>query len=522
MIQRTLSGSGIAQAEVTSYSWDLAGRLLGHSTNAGGQPHATSYQYDTAGRLAARKVQAGSQSDLITQRYGYDSVERLGQIKYIKAEGQAGEQLIEQLDYSYDAAGRRTGKTALNNNGIGQGETPMTATYDAANRMTAITLTVGAATKTYALNYDAAGNLTQKQNTGDPSDKTTYTWDASNRLSQIAQTGAAAANALNASFTYDAFGRRIQSSIAQGGNPAQTVQFLYEGQQALGEIRGGSLSHRLLTGLSLDETIARIALNTNGIKDAQNSRVFMTDALNSVIAQLGDDNATAGSIQNSYGYSPYGEAVTVGPDAAKNPIQYTSRENDGTGLMFYRARYYDSVLKRFISSDPIGLLGGANTYSYVGGDPLSLIDPEGLAGCQVDFPDMPIDTGFGFSSTNLGGHAGVLGYSSDGKTSYYEYGRYGGDFGAVRKVPIPDLTMDKNGNPTPESLKRLQDYLSKKSGKDTPASLICEKDADEKKIYDFAEKLKNDTKRPPYSWNPLRPNHCRSFANSAMDAGRKK
>ncbi len=376
MIQRTLSGGGIAQAEVTTYSWDLAGRLLGHSTTVGGQPHATGYQYDTAGRLSARKVQAGSQSDLITQRYGYDSVERLAQIKYFKAEGSAGEQLIEQLDYSYDAAGRRTGKTALNSNGIGQGETPMSATYDAANRMTVITLTLGAATKTYALSYDAAGNLTQKQNTAEASDKTSYTWDASNRLSQISQSGPVAASNLNASFTYDAFGRRIQSSIATGGNPAQTVQYLYEGQQALGEIRNGQLSHRLLTGLSLDETIARIAIASSGQKDAANSRVFMTDALNSVIAQLSDDNTA--SVQTSFAYSPYGEAATIGPDGAKNPVQYTSRENDGTGLVFYRARYYDPAMKRFVSSDPIGLNGGLNTYGYVEGNPLSFVDPDGL------------------------------------------------------------------------------------------------------------------------------------------------
>ena len=86
MIQRTLSGSGINNPDVTSYTWDLAGRLLGHSTTVAGTSHATSYQYDTAGRLAARKVQAGSQTDLITQRYGYDAVERLAQIKYLKAE----------------------------------------------------------------------------------------------------------------------------------------------------------------------------------------------------------------------------------------------------------------------------------------------------------------------------------------------------------------------------------------------------------------------------------------------------
>ena len=102
--------------------------------------------------------------------------------------------------------------------------------------------------------------------------------------------------------------------------------------------------------MSLDETIARIAINSSGQKDAANSRIFMTDALNSVIAQLSDDNAAPGSLQNSYGYSPYGEGITVGPDATKNPVQYTSRENDGTGMMFYRARYYDPVMKRFISS----------------------------------------------------------------------------------------------------------------------------------------------------------------------------
>jgi RHS repeat-associated protein len=161
------------------------------------------------------------------------------------------------------------------------------------------------------------------------------------------------------------------------------VQYLYEGQQALGEIRDGQLSHRLLTGLSLDETIARIAINTAGNKDATASRIYLTDALNSVIAQLGDDNSA--NLQNSYAYSPYGQSSTVGPDSTNNPNQYTSRENDNTGLYFYRARYYDPVLKRFISSDPIGLEGGINTYSYVGGNPLSFTDPSGLREVQGTF-----------------------------------------------------------------------------------------------------------------------------------------
>jgi len=160
---------------VTNYTWDLADRLTSHASTVGGQLHTTSYQYDAAGRLAARKVQAGNSPELITQRYGYDAVERLSQIKYIKAEGTGSEQLIEQIDYGYDAAGRRTSKTALNNNGMGASETPMTATYDATNRMTAITLNIEGATKTYALSYDTNGNLTSKQNTAIPADKTNYT-----------------------------------------------------------------------------------------------------------------------------------------------------------------------------------------------------------------------------------------------------------------------------------------------------------------------------------------------------------
>jgi RHS repeat-associated protein len=51
----------------------------------------------------------------------------------------------------------------------------------------------------------------------------------------------------------------------------------------------------------------------------------------------------------------------------------------GTGLYYYRARYYSPGLQRFISEDPIGLLGGdVNFYVYVWSDPVNWIDPLGL------------------------------------------------------------------------------------------------------------------------------------------------
>lgn len=46
---------------------------------------------------------------------------------------------------------------------------------------------------------------------------------------------------------------------------------------------------------------------------------------------------------------------------------------------YYRARYYDPSTGRFVSSDPIGLRGGINSYTYVGNSPLRWIDPSGLA-----------------------------------------------------------------------------------------------------------------------------------------------
>lgn len=45
---------------------------------------------------------------------------------------------------------------------------------------------------------------------------------------------------------------------------------------------------------------------------------------------------------------------------------------------YYRARYYDSQVGRFISEDPIGFRGGIDLYAYVGNNPIDLRDPRGL------------------------------------------------------------------------------------------------------------------------------------------------
>lgn len=62
-----------------------------------------------------------------------------------------------------------------------------------------------------------------------------------------------------------------------------------------------------------------------------------------------------------------------------HPYQFTGRENDGTALYYYRARYYSPTFQRFIAQYPIGFVGGdSDLYAYVRENPALGIDPFGL------------------------------------------------------------------------------------------------------------------------------------------------
>jgi uncharacterized protein RhaS with RHS repeats len=49
-----------------------------------------------------------------------------------------------------------------------------------------------------------------------------------------------------------------------------------------------------------------------------------------------------------------------------------------TGLNQNYFRDYDSAVGRYVESDPTGLAAGVNTYAYVGANPLTFVDPDGL------------------------------------------------------------------------------------------------------------------------------------------------
>ena len=106
-------------------------------------------------------------------------------------------------------------------------------------------------------------------------------------------------------------------------------------------------------------------------------------------------------------YDSFGN-LTASTGTITNPFQYTGREFDSeTGLYYYRARYYDLRVGRFINEDPIRFKGGNNFYPYANGNPVNFRDPSGLLrdcdqehidcfrGCWKKCPPWPIDRGSG-------------------------------------------------------------------------------------------------------------------------------
>jgi RHS repeat-associated protein len=107
-----------------------------------------------------------------------------------------------------------------------------------------------------------------------------------------------------------------------------------------------------------------------------------------------EDNLKArllGIMANKYAYGIFGQVIDE-EEQVENHFKYVGAfgvMDEGNGLYYMRARYYDPEVGRFISKDPIGLEGGINLYAYVGGNPLNYIDPLGLTPGQPPIDPYP-------------------------------------------------------------------------------------------------------------------------------------
>jgi RHS repeat-associated protein len=207
--------------------------------------------------------------------------------------------------------------------------------------------------------YDKNGNtLTRVDSTG----TTNYTWDYQNHLTKVTLPGTGGST----TYKYDPWGRRVQKAVT-ANSVTTTTNYIYDGSNILEELdTSGHVLARYSQDLGIDKPLAELRSATTSFYEG--------DGLGSITSL----SSSAAALANTYTYKSFGK-LSASTGTITNPFQYTARDFDGeSGLNYYRARYYDPAIGRFISGDPIRFGGGVNFYDYVLNNPVTLNDPFGL------------------------------------------------------------------------------------------------------------------------------------------------
>jgi RHS repeat-associated protein len=359
------TGMTDAQGGVTNYGYDSLGRLTKIANSSNQQ---FGLDYDALNRLTQLSRPNG-----LSTLYSYDPMSRLQSVLH-----QNTSAVLDGATYTMDITGARTGMTDKRTGIISSyaydpdfqltqvisgGSTTERYTYDLmGNRLSSI----GTPQYTYnssneltsmaaaSYTYDKNGNpLTKTDSTG----VTTFTWDFENQLTAInLPTGS------TISFKYDPFGRRVAKTSATG-----TTIYVYDGLDIIDELDGaGNILASYTQGPGTDQPLAMVRGGTTSYyeADAQGSITSLSDS--------------TGALVNTYSYDSFGNPI-ASEESVANPFRYTARELDlETGYYYYRARYYDSSLGRFLNEDPIHFGGGTNFYAYVDNNAVNDSDPMGL------------------------------------------------------------------------------------------------------------------------------------------------
>jgi RHS repeat-associated protein len=396
----TLNGS-----TYTGYAYDAVNRLTQLTDSAG---LIVGYGYDATNKLTSRTLPNG-----VASTYDYDGLSRLSRLRDTKGANaildnqysyNTANQIAQNVDldgahnYGYDAVDRltsasypSTGNENYGYDGVGNRLSPDSNLIYSYGSFNQLMYRGGVAHpqepdySAHSYGYDANGNLiSDSQPNGN---SVQYTWDFENRLAQAAMNSSLGSTTVT--YKYDALGRRIQRATLPGeggeellgGGPTSfgvTTNFTYDGQDVVRDLNSdGSVAAEYLNGPGIDNKIRQT--------DSSNGALYFTqDHLGSTRALT---NA-AGNVVANWTYDSFGNADGPGP-LAYTRYRYTGREIDAdTGLYYYRARWYDSQVGRFITEDPIGFRGGdVNLYGYVWQNPLNFRDPRGLDGWGNDVAD---------------------------------------------------------------------------------------------------------------------------------------
>jgi RHS repeat-associated protein len=173
-----------------------------------------------------------------------------------------------------------------------------------------------------------------------------------------------------------------------------TDWFIWDGDQILWEKHGG-LEVGYVHALGIDAPVELIregealftAINWRGLMSQ------LVDTAGEPVGCTGSNPPPCEDIAFAAGRAgPY-----LGGDPRKTPEWYGSivtAQQDASGLMYRRNRYYDPEAGQFTQQDPIGIAGGLNLYGYANGDPINFSDPFGLFAVACPICERQADISF--------------------------------------------------------------------------------------------------------------------------------
>jgi RHS repeat-associated protein len=348
----------------TNHTFDSINRLTGITHSKGTTNIATYTQsYDANSRITDITNKDG------TAAYNYDETDQLTGADF---------SFQTDEDYTYDNNGNRTNSgyvTGTNNRLLEDAK--------------------------YRYDYDLVGNRT-KRTDKTTSEVTEYAWDIRDRLTGITVKNVGGTVIKSASYKYDVFDQRISKTADLDGAgvlAATTERYVYGSNQNIAlEFDGNNnLTHRYLFGDGIDQIEA---------DDSNGTFLWgLVDHLGSVRDVI--DNS--GSVRNHISYDSFGNITAQTDSSVVFRYRYTGREFDKeSGQYYYRSRYFDPSVGKFISEDRIGFAGGdLNLSRYVWNSPILRTDPSGKAGEILTFSSGAnfIEAKVGFTPTQVSARA---------------------------------------------------------------------------------------------------------------------
>jgi RHS repeat-associated protein len=183
-------------------------------------------------------------------------------------------------------------------------------------------------------------------------------------------------------------GTHQDRSLAWSETVLGPTVYLYDGVNLVEELGSSGNPVARYTEVGMDEPFAELRSETTSY--------YEQDGIDSVTSLT----SSVGAPANSYAVDSFGRQ-TASTGTLVNPFQYTAREFDPeTNIYFYRARYYDQMVGRFLSEDRLEFAGdGPNFYAYTLNNPANYVDPMGTS----DGPPPPPGVGGPPGPAQLGG-----------------------------------------------------------------------------------------------------------------------